>query len=605
MQAQSSISRKLTWLNIFVSGAALVITATALLIYDQSSYRRILLENLTAQADVVGRNSVSALIFADPESATDTLSALESVPNVLAASLFTAGGELFASYSRSSELSVTMLSGIPPFAESESVKDRQILMTRALRSGDKPVGYLVIRADTSGIHARLIRYLMILGALLVLSLFAAVGLSSVFRSTVSQPIVHLAKTARLVSSKRDYSIRVPKAQTQDELSVLIDAFNDMLSGIQSRDAALNSERARLRAILDNAPVGILVVDSSSGKTVLANKTADQILREPVAFSGKTHWDWRTMWPSREPVVDMEKPLSRALRGETVIGEEYIVVRRDGSETWVRASAAPIREKSGEVAAGLVVFIGIDDQKKAQEALLQSEKLAAAGRLAASISHEINNPLESVTNLLFIALSDQTISSEIRTLLTQADQELMRVAHIATQTLRFYRQSTNPKSVDMGNLVDSVLQLLSAKIRNTNVQIERQYRAGQQITCFEGEMRQVFTNLICNALDAAPGQEGRLRVRTKRVLASNRGKGGIQVTIADNGHGIPADLARRIFEPFYTTKGSLGTGLGLWVTQEIVAKHNGSIRVRSKPGCGTVFVVHIPFKDAAECKQVAA
>jgi len=605
VQAQSSISRKLTWLNIFVSGAALVITATALLIYDQSSYRRILMENLSAQADVVGKNSVSALIFADPESATNTLSALESVPNVLAASLFSAGGELFASYSTRPELSVTKLSGVARSSESESAKDRQMLMTRVLRSGDRTVGYLVIRADTSGIHARLIRYLLIVGALLVLSLFAAVGLSTVFRSAVTQPIVQLAKTARLVSSNRDYSIRVPKGQTRDELSVLIDAFNEMLSGIQSRDAALNSERARLRAILDNAPVGILVADSLSGKTVLANKTVDQILQEPVVSSGKAHSDWRIMWPAREPVADTDRPLNRALRGETVIGEDYIVVRRDGSEKWVRASAAPIREKTGEVVAGLVVFIDIDNQKKAQEALLQSEKLAAAGRLAASISHEINNPLESVTNLLFIVLSDQTIAENTRTLLTQADQELARVTHIATQTLRFYRQSTNPKSVDMGNVVDSVLQLLSAKIRNTNVQIERQYCAGHQITCFEGEMRQVFTNLICNALDAAPGKEAWLRIRTKRVLASSKGKAGIQVTIADNGHGISADLARRIFEPFYTTKGSLGTGLGLWVTQEIVTKHSGSIRVRSKPGRGTVFVVHIPFKGTAERKQVAA
>jgi PAS domain S-box-containing protein len=349
----------------------------------------------------------------------------------------------------------------------------------------------------------------------------------------------------------------------------------------------------------------MVVDAASGKTVLANKTVNQILQEPSAASVKAYSDWITMRPSREPVNDADRPLERALRGETVIGEEYIVARRDGSETWVRASAAPIREESGEIAAGLVVFIGIDDQKKAQEALLQSEKLAAAGRLAASISHEINNPLESVTNLLFIALSDETISPDTRTMLRQADQELARVAHIATQTLRFYRQSTNPKSVDMGDLVDSVLQLLTTKIRNTNVRIETKYRAGQQITCFEGEMRQVFTNLICNALDAAPAKGGRLEIRTKRVCASTLGRDGIQVTVADNGHGISSAFARRIFEPFYTTKGSLGTGLGLWVTQEIVGKHNGSIRVRSKPDCGTVFAVFIPFKDAAESKQVAA
>ena len=295
---------------------------------------------------------------------------------------------------------------------------------------------------------------------------------------------------------------------------------------------------------------------------------------------------------------------RALRGETVTGEEYIIILADGSKTCCRVSAAPVRGNNGEVAAALIVLVGIDEQKKAEQALLQSEKLAAAGRLAASISHEINNPLESVTNLLFIALAHPTISPEVRSLLTQADEELARVSHIATQTLRFYRQSTNPTSVDMGVLIDSVLQLLAAKIRNIEVRVERQYAAREPIVCFEGEMRQVFTNLISNALDATGTTRGLLRVRTKVQRNSITRKAGIQITVADNGNGIPADLSTRIFEPFYTTKGNRGTGLGLWVTKEIVAKHKGTIRVRSRVGCGTVFVIFLPFDGAEQRAQEA-
>ena len=142
---------------------------------------------------------------------------------------------------------------------------------------------------------------------------------------------------------------------------------------------------------------------------------------------------------------------------------------------------------------------------------------------------------------------------------------------------------------MGTLVDSVLQLLAGKLRNSNVEVEKRYRATQQITCLEGEMRQVFTNLISNALDATRAEGGRLIVATKE-LASR----GIQITIADNGHGISPELKQRIFEPFYTTKGNLGTGLGLWVTKEVIEKHKGAIKVRSKPNCGTVFMLFIPY-----------
>ncbi|MDT8068265.1 MAG: ATP-binding protein [Terriglobia bacterium] len=603
MRLQPSISRKLTWLNVLVSATALAITAIALIVYDQSSYRRILLENISAQADVVGRNSVSSLVFADPQTARNTLSALDSVPNILAASLFTADGHLFASYSRRPDLAITAMG--TPTSTVQEYPDRTLVLTRQLLSGDQVVGYLTIKADASPIRQRLRSYLMIVGGVLGLSLLAAILLSSAFRRAVARPIVELANSARFVSREKDYSVRVPETGTGDELSVLVDAFNEMLSGIQSRDLALDSERARLRAVLESAPIGIMVVDPKSQKIILSNRTMDEILQEPAGSFGKPALSWSAMRPNREPVTFDERPLIRALRGEVVTAEDYILVRSDGTETWVRSSAVPVREKDGNIAAGLVAVIGIDAQKKAQEALLQAEKLAAAGRLAASISHEINNPLESVTNLLYIALSQDSLTPEVRHLLTQADQELSRVTHIATQTLRFYRQSTNPTSVDMGNLIDSVLQLLSPRLRNMEVEVGREYGAKTRITCFEGELRQVFTNLISNAVDAMPKAGGRLIARTKQVGSSNgTGLQGIQITIADNGQGIPADLESRIFEPFYTTKGNRGTGLGLWVTKEIIAKHKGTIRVRSTVGRGTVFMIVIPFAIAKEDSRLA-
>lgn len=598
MIRESSISRKLVWLNVLVSAAALIITAVSLIIYDQSSYRNTLRENLAAQADVIGKNSISALVFADPDTARNTLSALESVPNILAASLFTADGKLFASYSRAPEFVISELTAATQLPR-EHRKNRQLLITRALHSGNKVIGFLVIKADTSAVASRLLRYILTVGIVLVLSLVAAIALSTAFRRAVIRPIAELAATAKLVSRDREYSVRVPPPPNRDELAILVDAFNEMLATIQNREMALNRESARLSAILDNAPVGILVVDPATQNTILANRTANHILQEPTGATGKPLATWKILRANRGNVLYEERPLARALQGETVVSEEYIVVRHDGSETWVRASAAPVRGQHGEIAAALLVVVDIQEQKKAQEALLRSEKLAAAGRLAASISHEINNPLESVMNLLFIALSDQGLSPRIRELLSQADEELSRVTHIATQTLRFYRQSTNPTAANISLLVDSVLQLLSAKIRNTSVEVVREYRSPNPITCFEGEIRQVFTNLISNALDAMPGTGGKLLVRTREFAGEGSSKAGVQITIADNGHGIPPELAIRIFEPFYTTKGTRGTGLGLWVTREIVEKHRGTVRVRSKIGYGTVFMVRIPFRGATE------
>jgi signal transduction histidine kinase len=242
---------------------------------------------------------------------------------------------------------------------------------------------------------------------------------------------------------------------------------------------------------------------------------------------------------------------------------------------------------------------ITSNKQAQEALLQSEKLAAAGRLAASISHEINNPLESITNLLFLVGGDPSLPPHLKTFMQQAEQELARVSHIATQTLRFYRQSTKPTSADVSALLESVLALHRGRFANMQVEVIRQYRTNATLLCFEGELRQVFTNLVGNALDAMFGRDGRLLLRTTTRREWASGEKGIRVTICDNGSGITPEVLNRIFEPFYSTKGLRGTGLGLWVSKEIIAKHRGVVKVRSRMGRGTIFSIFFPFDGLAE------
>ncbi len=236
------------------------------------------------------------------------------------------------------------------------------------------------------------------------------------------------------------------------------------------------------------------------------------------------------------------------------------------------------------------------RRLAEQALLRSEKLAVVGRLAASISHEINNPLEAVGNLLYLVRTEPS-HEEARRYALMAEEELSRVSQIATQTLSFYRENRSAITCSASGVVDSAMRLLQAKINASGVRVETQLADGNdRVDCREGELRQVFINLISNALEATP-VGGRLRVRT-RCSRSWRGAGasGVRIVIADTGCGMPAKVRQRIFEPFFTTKTDVGNGLGLWVARELIEKQGGSIDVWSSTVAGrsgTAFCVFLP------------
>jgi len=198
-------------------------------------------------------------------------------------------------------------------------------------------------------------------------------------------------------------------------------------------------------------------------------------------------------------------------------------------------------------------------------LRKTEKLAAAGRLAASIAHEINNPLEAVTNLLYLLHNHPSLDGEARQYAEMAQGELARVSEITQQTLRFYRQSTRPTHCNLSEILDSVLLLHNARIHGANVEVSREYQPTEDLLCFGGELRQLFANLIGNAIDAVPRSGGRLRVRVRPAQAwyGDKRAAGVRVTIADTGSGMTDEVRLRIFEPFFTTKETTGTGLGLW------------------------------------------
>ncbi len=238
-----------------------------------------------------------------------------------------------------------------------------------------------------------------------------------------------------------------------------------------------------------------------------------------------------------------------------------------------------------------------ERAKAEEALRTAEKLAVAGRLAASVAHEINNPLESVVNSLYL-ISLSSSLQESKEYAQTGMNELARVSEIVTQTLRFYRQNSKPVVVKVNEIMDSALVLYKARLSSAQIVLEKDFRQCPPIIARAGELRQLIVNLLGNAVDAM-SRGGTLKIRiTNSREHRNGARAGIRFTIADTGSGIPPEIRKRLFEPFVSTKGDLGTGLGLWVSSGIVQKHGGAIRVRSNslpPATGTVFSVFLPLQ----------
>jgi two-component system NtrC family sensor kinase len=258
--------------------------------------------------------------------------------------------------------------------------------------------------------------------------------------------------------------------------------------------------------------------------------------------------------------------------------------------------AALESLSRQVMALLESRLGLIEMKKATTALIQTEKLAAVGRLASSMAHEINNPLEAVTNLLYLS-RQHSENEDVKRWLDEADLELRRVSNIANQTLRFHKQSSRPQATTCASLFNTTLNIYESRIKNAGIVVEKRKRANEPVECFEGDIRQVLSNVVTNAIDAMP-TGGRLIVRSREGTDWKTGRRGLVLTLADSGTGIDPDTQAKMFEAFFTTKGIGGSGLGLWISADIMQRHEGKIAIRSsqKPGCsGTVVTLFIPFE----------
>jgi PAS domain S-box-containing protein len=376
----------------------------------------------------------------------------------------------------------------------------------------------------------------------------------------------------------------------------LSVFRDMRR--RERDAAaLQQSEEWFRVTLSSIAEGVIATDHQ-GLISFLNPVAERLTGTRLEEAkGKRIHDIFPIFneATNSPVAN---PVEKVLTLGVVVGlANHTVLRHsEGHLIPIEDSAAPITDDSGRLIGVVLVFRDASDERSLQEVLRRTEKLAAAARLAATVAHEINNPLEAVGNLIFLARTNSDSNEAVEQHLKMAEQELARVSHITRQTLGFYRESTLPSRVDIPTVVEQTLTVYATKLQQKQIRLHLSLQECPPVNGFAGEIQQLISNIISNAIDALP-YNGTLKIDSSTIkLVSSEA---IKLQIEDDGPGISAENMKRIFEPFFTTKKDVGTGLGLWVCKEIAERHGGTVEVRSNNqngSTGAIFTVLLPYRD---------
>ena len=405
------------------------------------------------------------------------------------------------------------------------------------------------------------------------------------------------------------TVRVHKNGTKLDISLTISPIRDPNGTIIgaakiARDVTRQrlAERAafHLAAIVESSDDAIISKDLN-GVVTSWNKaaqrifgyTAQEIVGQPILLiiPPELH--------KQEPEI-----LSKIRAGQRIEHFETVRVHKNGTRVDISLTISPMKDEEGNIIGAAKIARDITEQNRMMEALHTSERLASVGRLAATVAHEINNPLEAITNFIYLAKQQKDLPEKARRYLTNADHELRRVAHIAQQTLGFYRDSNQDVRLVVADLVDAVLTIYERKFQYKGVRIHRRIEPGLVSHGSPGEIKQILSNLIANAIDAS-SVDGEIVICARRWCHPSSRVPGVRYTIADNGVGIAPEDKHRIFAPFFTTKKDVGTGLGLWISRDLLRKKAGYIRLRSrqtKPS-GTTVSFFVP--DAATVRLAEA
>jgi PAS domain S-box-containing protein len=384
--------------------------------------------------------------------------------------------------------------------------------------------------------------------------------------------------------------------TRNRLHTVSAAYRTSLEILGRRAEELFQSEQRLRTTLESIGDGVITCDAA-GRIQMMNPVACELTgwNHSEATGQPLERVFHVVNETTRQTV--ETPVAKVKRLDRIIGlaNHSVLVRKDGTELSIADSGAPIRDKNGNVIGVVLVFRDITIERKTQDALIANEKLAVAGRLAATIAHEIHNPLDSVSNLIYLMRNGAT-PEESTQFMNMAEQELARVTQISRAMLGLYRESKAPVVIDLKEMLQEILLLMERRFIELNVRASADMPQPVSVAAFPAELRQVFTNLITNAAEAAsPGGQVKVSIRPHAAgeprtagtdATGQKMPAGAIVTIADNGSGITAEVRPHLFKPFFTTKGERGTGLGLWVSRGIINKHGGTISLKSDTREGT-------------------
>ena len=379
----------------------------------------------------------------------------------------------------------------------------------------------------------------------------------------------------------------------------LEKFNrELEQRIAERTEELRESESQFRSLANSIPQLAWMADSEGNRTWFNQRWYD--------FTGTTFEDVKGWGWTRQHHPEQIPRVLSSIKHSWSTGEPWedtsLLKGKDGTYRWFLSRALPIRDAHGHIVRWFGTNTDITNQKQAEEALVKSERLAAMGRLAGIIAHEINNPLEAISNAFYLFRNHPSLDEEARYYSRLAEQELARVAHITKQTLSFYRESQQPISVSLAEVLENVLELQTRRLQLNGISLEKRFETSGIVFGYPGELKQVFLNVIGNAVQAMPNG-GRLRVRLLECSDRNSGgKRGVRVSVYDTGVGIRPEHAKRIFEPFFSTKEAKGTGLGLWISRGIIQKYEGTIRFRSLrlgERSATCFSVFLPTSAKTE------
>jgi signal transduction histidine kinase len=611
---------------VLLEAMFLLLFAVLLLTQERADVRSRAARRLENQSNLLATEAVRSIESHHPEWLNEELSALLASRAILAVRITDMDGNVLAEQSKPNASVEWKLSTfdrstlgqavhVLPFAQTGDRGEGIAL----LHDGKKLLGYAWVMEDPASDRAvvdSLIRNTLIFG---IFALLGCVALSSILARSMTRPLSMLMDaTRRLIKdpeTREGFPLRIEQTNEAAEVAI---AFNLLVASIAEQRAGLNDTLALLDSMLAHAPVGFAFFDREY-HFVRVNRFLSDVSAVPVQdYLGHSIHDFLSPGPAGllAEHIDQVFVSGHATR-DLELTPEVGDVRRGEHRAWV-VNLYPVRVGSEAIRWAGAVFIDATDRKRAEDALRKSEKLAATGRLAASIAHEINNPLESVTNLLYLLQRNESLNDQAKHFAILAEQEVARVSEMAQRTLRFYRQSTLPSDTNLAEMLESVLMVHQGRFLSRHIQVECRFDKNVRLFSFAGELRQVFANLIGNALDASP-EGASLKLTLRRSHDWRTGHPGVRISVADTGSGMTKDVQRHIFEPFYTTKAATGTGLGLWISSEILEKHGATVAVRSctaegEPGegygtysgngdgrwrkSGTVFMMFFPEEGVA-------